>query len=89
MLFGTPEVLARFICLGKFSVFQTKEMSGERVMSIFLKFLFLSWQDWFPPARRPGKMQHSTLLYFFVSGRGNTDDQRRNPNINNKDQLVG
>ena len=40
MLFGTPEVLARFICLGKFSVLQTKEMSGEREMSVLKKKVF-------------------------------------------------
>ena len=31
----------------------------------------------------------STILYFFVSGMGNIDDQHRNPNMNNKGHLVG
>ena len=31
----------------------------------------------------------SIALYFFVSGMGNIDDQHRNPNMNNKDHLVG
>ena len=33
--------------------------------------------------------QLSTILYFFVSGMGNIDDQHRNPNMNNKDHIVG
>ena len=46
-----------------------------------------SFPDLGQPHPPPGQL--CTILYFFLSGMGNIDDQHRNPNTNNKDHLVG